>query len=157
MEAAAAKSIYEMERGKPIPSKNHAIVQGNIYFLLRQKYEPQYRFLPEVSIVVGGQERIPDIAVYPPLDFSPGRDEVRLEEVPLSIVEILSPQQHLTDLIAKSYQYFEAGIRSYWLVLPDLTTVYVFSSPDEYEVFAKKGVIKDPALGIELPVEAIFR
>jgi hypothetical protein len=33
----------------------------------------------------------------------------------------------------------------------------VSDKSSQYEVFAKKGTIKDPALGIELPVEAIFR
>ena len=157
METALLKSDYETERGKPMPSRNHAIVQGNIYFLLRQKYSHKYRVLPEISILVDERERIPDLAVYPPMDFVPGNDEPRLSEMPLTAIEILSPQQNLTDLVLKSYRYFEAGVQSYWLVLPDLRTVYVFSAPDEYEVYSKKGTLLDERIGVELPVEEIFR
>jgi hypothetical protein len=35
MEATLALSEYEIERGKPMPSKNHAIVQSNLLFHLR--------------------------------------------------------------------------------------------------------------------------
>lgn len=157
MEATVAKSEYEIERGKPMPSKNHAIVQGNIYFLLRQKYEQRYRFMPEVSIVINEKERIPDIAIYHPMDFIPGSDEIKLNEVPFAAIEILSPKQILADLIAKSYDYFEAGVKSYWLVLPDLTSIYVFSEPGEYEVFAKKGMLHDAQLDIKLKLEDIFK
>jgi Uma2 family endonuclease len=157
METVLVQSEYELERGKPVPSKNHAIVQGNIYFLLRQKYESTYRFVTEVSILMHEKERIPDLAIYEQLEFTPGNDEVRLETPPLAAVEILSPTQSLADLIAKSYRYFEAGVKSYWLVLPDLTSIYVFSAPNEYEVFAKKGTLKDTQLNIELDLEAIFK
>lgn len=157
METALVKSEYELERGKPMPSKNHAIVQGNIYFLLRQKYDPHYRFMPEISILMDEKERIPDLAIYEHLEFTPGNDEVRLATPPLGAIEILSPTQNLADLIAKSYRYFEAGVKSYWLVLPDLTTIYVFSGPNEYEAFVKKGILKDTQLNIELDLEAIFK
>ena len=157
METVLVQSEYELERGKPMPSKNHALVQGNIYFLLRQKYESVYRFVTEVSILMQEKERIPDLAIYEQLEFTPGIDEVRLETPPLAAIEILSPTQNLADLIAKSYRYFEAGVKSYWLVLPDLTSIYVFSAPNEYEVFAKKGTLKDTQLNIELDLEAIFR
>jgi Uma2 family endonuclease len=157
METVLLQSEYELERGKPIPSKNHAIVQGNIYFLLRQKYESLYRFVTEVSILMHEKERIPDLAIYEQLEFTPGNDEVRLETPPLTAIEILSPTQNLADLIAKSYRYFEAGVKSYWLVLPDLTSIYVFSAPNEYEVFAKKGTLKDTQLNIELELEEILK
>lgn len=157
MEATLVQSEYEIERGKPMPSKNHSIVQGNIYFLLRQKYEPRYRLLPEITMVIEEKERVPDIAIYKPLVFTPGSDEVRLAEVPLAVVEILSPKQNLGDLIAKSDLYFEAGVKSYWLVLPDLTTIYIFSGPNEYEAFVKKGTLQDTQLDIELNLEDIFK
>jgi len=157
MDAATVQSEYEIERGKPIPSKNHAIVQGNVYFLLRQKYEDQFRVVPEVSVIVNEKERVPDIALFEKLEFSPGNDEVKLSEMPFLIIEILSPKQNLTDLIVKSHIYFEAGVQSYWLILPDLKTVYVFSAPDEYEAYVKTGMLKDTQLDIELDLENVFR
>lgn len=34
-------SVYEIERDKPMPGKHHAIIQGNIHFLLRLLFKWQ--------------------------------------------------------------------------------------------------------------------
>ncbi|MCB9039678.1 MAG: Uma2 family endonuclease [Lewinellaceae bacterium] len=113
MDAAAVKSEYELERDKPVPSKNHAIVQGNLHFLIRSAYGKRYTVLPEVSIIISSREKVPDIAIYPSMEFTPGEDETRLENAPLGVIEILSPSQSLAELIAKSAAYFEGGVLSY--------------------------------------------
>ena len=157
METTLARSEYETERGKPMPSRNHAYIQSKIIKLLDRKYADSYEGISELSLMVEEKERVPDILIYKSFEFRPGHDEVRVSEMPLAVVEILSPKQHLADLIAKSRLYFEAGVKSYWLVLPDLTTIYVFSGPNEYEAYVKKGTLKDPRLDIELELEAIFK
>ncbi len=157
MEALQVQSEYEIERGKPIPSRNHAYIQSKIIKLLDRKYADKYKGISELSLLVEGKERVPDILIYKNFEFRPGNDEVKVSEMPLAVVEILSPKQNLGDLIAKSYLYFEAGVKSYWLVLPDLTTIYIFSAPNEYEAFVKKGILKDTQLDIELNLEDIFK
>lgn len=155
--AIVAQSDYEIERGKPMPSRNHAYIQSRIIKLLDRKYGDQLEVLSELSLSLEDKDQVPDIVIYKNFDFRPGNDEIKVTEMPLVVVEILSPKQNLTDLIAKSYRYFEAGIKSYWLVLPDLRSIYVFSAPNEYEVFAKKGTLRDEKLDIELQVEDIFK
>lgn len=155
--SVAVSSAYELERGKPMPSKNHGIIQGNIYFELRVKYGSQYRPVLEASIDVLGKERIPDVALFQHIEYTPGADEVRIAETPLAAIEILSPKQNLSDLLIKAQPYFEQGIRSYWLVIPDLKTIYVFSQADEYEVFAKQALLKDETLEIELSLKDVFK
>ncbi|HMO38747.1 MAG TPA: Uma2 family endonuclease [Saprospiraceae bacterium] len=157
METAQVQSEYEIERGKPAPSRNHAYIQSRIIKLLDRKYADSYEGISELSLLVEGKERVPDILIYKNFEFRPGNDEVKVSEMPLAVVEILSPKQNLGDLIAKSYLYFEAGVKSYWLVLPDLTTIYIFSAPNEYEAFVKKGILKDAQLDIELNLEDIFK
>ena len=157
MDTAAVKSEYELERDKPMPSKNHAIVQGNLHFMIRSAYGKRYRILPEVSIVISSKEKVPDIAIYPSMEFTPGEDETRLETAPLGVIEILPPSQSLTELITKSAAYFEGGVLSYWLVLPDLRSIYVFSAPGEYESFNKEDKLEDPRLEIELELKDIFK
>jgi len=157
MEAVQVQSEYEIERGKPTPSRNHAYIQSRIIKLLDRKYADSYEGISELSLLVEGKERVPDILIYKNFEFRPGNDEVKVSEMPLAVVEILSPKQNLGDLIAKSYLYFEAGVKSYWLVLPDLTTIYIFSAPNEYEAFVKKGILKDTQLDIELSLEDIFK
>ena len=96
------------------------------------------------------------MAIYNALDFTPGQDEVRVQEVPKTIIEILSPKQNLSELISKASEYFAAGIQSYWLVLPYLCSIYVFKAPNDYEVFVKDQTLKDPSLSLELALTSIF-
>jgi Uma2 family endonuclease len=157
MEATLVQSSYETERGKPMPSKNHAIVQQRLTVQLVNKYGKEYEILPEISLGTTAKERVPDIGIYPVLAFIPGEDEVKMEIAPLGVIEILSPSQSLTELITKSVDYFRAGVKSYWLVLTDLRTIYVFSAPNEYEVFTKKEKLTDAQLDIEISLADIFR
>jgi Uma2 family endonuclease len=157
METLLLKSEYEIERGKPMPSLNHSIVQGNVYFSLRQKYGTRFRLLPEIRLVLNDTELIPDLAIYNPIEFKAGEDKIRLTELPLGVIEILSPKQNLTDLLVKSHTYFESGVKSYWLILPDLRSVYVFTSPNEYEVFVKTDYLIDDVLNIEIALLDIFQ
>ena len=157
MDTILAQSEYEIERGKPMPSKNHAIVQRNLVFNLQLKYGDRYGVLPEINLDLPTRERVPDLAIYRSVEFTPGADEVRMTEVPLGVIEILSPQQSINDLMVKRGEYFAAGVQSYWLVLPDLLSVYVFYSPEEYEVFTRQEVLKDKKLEIELELGEVFK
>ena len=147
---------YEVERGKPTPSKNHAIVQGNINFYLKLHYREQFRVLPEVSLLLPEGPRVPDLAIFQPIAFDPMQDEVRMEEVPLCAIEILSPTQNLTELLEKAKDYFVAGVKSYWLVTPPLENVHVFSDSKDYRYFGKTETLIDEQLGIELPLKEVF-
>ncbi len=140
-----------------MPSKNHAIVQRNLVFSLHLKYGERYSVLPEINLDLPVQERVPDLAIYRSVEFTPGADEVRMAEIPLCVIEILSPQQSITDLMIKRGEYFAAGVQSYWLVLPDLLSIYVFYSPEDYDVFAKREVLKDKKLEIELGLGEVFK
>jgi Uma2 family endonuclease len=151
-----ALSDYEIERGKPMPSKNHAIVQGNLLFHIRSK-APHLRVLPEINIEFFDRERVPDLAIYDNVVFTPGDDELRLTEMPLGLIEILSPRQNIADLMVKRSEYFAAGVKSYWLVIPDLLTIYVFYSADDYDIFTRKETLRDRVLDIELSLADIFR
>ena len=156
MDATIALSEYELERGKPMPSKNHAIVQSNLLFSIRQHFGSLYQVLPEINLDLPIRERIPDLAIYTNVDFTPGADELRMKEPPLGVIEIISSQQSITELMEKRGEYFNAGVQSYWLVLPDLMSVYVFYSLDDFEVSVKKDILIDKKLHIQLDLSEIF-
>lgn len=157
MEATLVQSEYEIQRDKPMPSKNHAIVQSNLLFNVRLKYGQRYAVLSEINLDLPIRERVPDLAIYDSVSFTPGNDEIRMTEPPLTVVEILSPQQSITDLMVKRGEYFAAGVQSYWLVVPDLLTVYVFYTPDDYDVFVKKETLRDKKLDLELSLADVFK
>lgn len=159
MEAAVEnKSAYEKEREKPMPSVNHSIVQGNLVFYLKLTYRKKYRILPELNVDVIDKGRIPDVAICDiNTSFRPGADKVKLDGVPFGVIEILSPKQNLSELVQKSAEYFKIGVKSYWLVLPDLRSIYIFDKPNDYQVFTWKDQLKDDLLGIELDLNEIFQ
>lgn len=49
--------------------------------------------------------------------------------VPDLAVEIISPNDGMEDLVAKVAEYFRAGVRLVWVVLPVLRQVYVYEAP----------------------------
>lgn len=51
MDTTLALSEYELERGKPVPSKNHAIVQSNLLFSIRQYFGNLYQVLPDLMSI----------------------------------------------------------------------------------------------------------
>jgi Uma2 family endonuclease len=155
METLAIASDYEIESRKPIPSKHHAIVQASIGGLLFSKY-PNYWTLPELSISFNGEAKVPDLAIYDKENFESEIEEIRTNQIPLGAIEILSPTQNINELIDKSEIYFQSGVKSYWLVVPVLKTIFVFSSLDDYAAYLKDDVLVDDVLGIELDLKLIF-
>ena len=157
MTTSLALSDYEIERGKPMPDKNHAFIQGNLLYFIRLKYGGNFSLLPEINLDLPIRERVPDLAIFPPMDFVADENEIRMRQVPLGVIEILSAKQDLTELMMKCSEYFSAGVKSYWLALPALKTIYVFYSPDEYVIYSGKDILQDKKLNIELDLVDIFK
>lgn len=158
MEEVLIYSDYEIERGKPMPSKNHSIVQKRLVVFLENHYGSQFEIMPEINLDQPNmRDRVPDIGIFPPQEFVPEDDEIRMAQTPLGLIEILSPKQDITELLTKCAEYFKNGVRSYWLVLPALRTIYVFSAANDYEVFAKTDRLSDDKLGVEVNLADIFK
>ena len=149
-------SDYELERGKPMPDLNHSIIQSNMLFSLRVKTQKRFSILPEINVRLLKRDRVPDLAIYATLNFEPRHNQLVMTQPPLCAIEILSEMQKLSDLMTKNDEYFEAGVLSYWLVLPHLQSIYVFHTADEYDVFTRKDILKDKVLDIELDLGEIF-
>ncbi len=150
-------SQYEIERNKPMPSKNHSIVQGNLIFELKTRYREMYSFLSEVDILMPSKPNcVPDIAIYPKLTFDFLDDEIAMTEMPLTAIEIVSPSQSDSDILKKINRYFNAGVQSCWFVMPGFRAISVYSSIDNYEFFTSNMTLIDSATGIELPLTDIF-
>ena len=138
-----------------MPSKNHAIIQRNLIVILSSQLKDK-DVLPELSLNINGKERIPDLAVFPSVNFTPFADEIKVTQAPLTTIEILSATQKISDLTSKFGEYFDFGVQSYWLVIPELRSIYVFSSPHEHKVFANEEILTDATLGIELDLKRVF-
>ena len=65
MSVVESLSEYELERGKPMPSLLHSVLQSNLIRLLSAAYHQNYLVLPKLSITTpDGKPLVPDIAIY---------------------------------------------------------------------------------------------
>ena len=147
---------YRRERGKPLPTKNHAIVQSNLLYQLLRRYETTLDVLPEVSLKITGPPAVPDLAIFPKLTFDPLNDEISMSEMPLGVVEIISPTQGQEELIEKAKRYFAAGVKSYWLVNPAFKIIHITHDARAFRTVTE-GVLHDEVLGVEVELGAVFR
>jgi Uma2 family endonuclease len=156
MEAGVEQTDYELERGKPMPSKNHGKLQYRIAKAVGDRYEDRFDIIPELALELTTGRVTPDIALcrLEPTDWLD--DEVRVSEAPLGVIEILSVTQGIQELIDKLDVYFEAGVQSCWIVLPTFRTIHVFAAKHEYKTFTE-GMLRDEKLGVEIDLDVIFR
>ena len=145
---------YEEERGKPMPSKNHAFIQMNLglEFAKHREFRPGSEMTLEL---VPGLPKTPDLAVYPrsPLDL--WHDEVRSTDPPLLVVEIVSASQGMQEIMEKVEFYLAYGVKSVWVVMPPLRSVTIFL-PDKSQQTHLSGVVHDPATGLTADLDAVF-
>jgi len=149
-------SDYERERGKPMPSKNHSKLQIRIGSELLRLYEDQYDVLSELSLEAPNPSYVPDLCLFPAEPSNWREDEVKVSEVPLTVIEIISPSQTDTELTEKSKAYFAAGVKSYWLVQPVLRTIFVLLPTGDELVF-HNNLLTDPTNGVSIDLRKVFR
>lgn len=155
---------YEIEELIDVASFNHGYIQARLVILLGGF--AQYTPVSELSLDIDGvdlnrytlrsrDELKPDIVLYPRRGLSRPLDILRMKEMPLLAVEILSPRQGTYEILEKFKVYFELGIQSCWLVDPALNTIAVYSSIDDWQPFSS-GEILDEKLAIHLSIDEIF-
>jgi Uma2 family endonuclease len=143
-------------------SYNHALVQGNLAYLVR-RYSDYSAFI-ELSLDVNQldwtkfadirDELKPDVCVYPKRSVI-DLDILVMEEMPLLVIEIVSPRQGVLTIVKKFQAYFALGIRSCWLVEPITRVVRVYH-PDRNPQTFVTGEVIDEVTDLKIPVAEIF-
>ncbi|WP_046244504.1 Uma2 family endonuclease [Hymenobacter terrenus] len=151
-------SDYELERGKPMPSLKHARIQKRLVRQVEDFLQTRYEVLAEISLAIAEAKMIPDVAIFTEgeLPDSVGPDYTAVTVVPRTAIEILSPTQVIAELLEKAGRYFAAGVQSYWMVVPELRAVAVFSEPGKYKYFYNGQTLTDPVTGAEIVVSQLF-
>ena len=152
-EAIETKGIIDMG------SRNHSYLQMKLGALLLGL--EQYMVLSEISLDSCGlenntKEMRPDLALYPQQSIDFLQDEIRMQTMPLLVIEILSPRQSIDEILEKFRAYFELGVKSCWLVLPPLQSVSVFSAANKEQTFSQ-GELVDDALNIQFSLKKVFQ
>ncbi|MEM7131999.1 MAG: Uma2 family endonuclease [Chloroflexota bacterium] len=145
-------------------SYNHSYLQAKLssLFFVRSEYTP----FTELSLDVSGlddevlkakyKDSIkPDICLYPNRSLNPAEDILKMTEMPLLAIEILSPMQGVHTLQEKIKVYFALGVQSCWLVYPSVPAVTVYQSAQAFHSYSSGDVVDD-ALGIRIPLADII-
>lgn len=143
-------------------SHNHSAIQVNVAFLLKRL--GAYSVYTELSLDVSRLDRQkfqvkdeikPDVCIYPKRSLSRPFDILRMSEMPLLAIEILSPKQGTQDILEKFAVYFALGVQSCWLIDPITAIVAVYSALDQHKIFTANEVIDD-TVGVRVPFAEIF-
>ncbi|GAB2630807.1 hypothetical protein GCM10027035_26840 [Emticicia sediminis] len=151
-----AEAEYLLERGKPMPSKNHSKLESRLARLLGNDYEEKYDIFVELSLELNTGRVTPDLCFFKPEVSDWLEDEIRVKNAPLGVIEIVSPKQSTQDLVDKLDLYFGAGVLSCWIVIPTFKMINIFHAKHDYKTFMS-GELLDEKLGIRLNLEEVFK
>jgi Uma2 family endonuclease len=149
--------IFQEEISLDMPSRNHSKLQVRISSLLSVAYEEIYDVFTELSVEINGKTLAPDICIYPISEEDWRKDEITMSKPPITVIEILSPKQAVQDLVDKFDEYFKAGVKSCWLVIPTLEIVDVFTANIHQKQTYTAGIITDLASNVAIDINKIFR
>jgi len=78
--------------------------------------------------------------------------------VPDLAVEVVSPNDGVRDVLDKVAEYFHAGVRLVWLVIPGQDLVYCYTSPTAVRILSRgDDLTGEPVLpGFRLPLADLF-
>jgi len=147
-----------------VGSFNHGYLQVRLGGLFDRL--PGFTTVGELSLDVSGvdlsqfdlrskEEIKPDLSIYPKRGLSHPKDILKMKEMPLLALEIVSPKQGMYEIAEKVRLYFELGVQSCWVVEPVTQAITVYSSVDQWEIFARGDVV-DAKLDIRLAMNTIF-
>ncbi|MBD2699228.1 Uma2 family endonuclease [Spirosoma sp. BT702] len=146
-------SDFEDEK---MSSLNRSALQSQFAYLLMLAYRTQYSILTELDFNFASGKTRPDLAIMPKRRANWLADEIIVQDVPLTTIEILSPEQSLNSLTDRIYKkHFPAGVKSVWLVVPTVQTVSILL-PDRQQLNFSSGIVADPITGIQLNLNEIF-
>lgn len=137
-------------------SLNHSELQSRLAFLFMLAYRTQYSVFTELDLEFASGKTRPDLCIFPKRQMDWLADEIVVQDVPLTTVEILSPEQSLNSLTDRIYKkHFPAGVKSVWLVIPTVQTISILL-PARRQVNFSAGIVADSVTGIQLNLSEIF-
>jgi Uma2 family endonuclease len=153
---------YEWNDGELIKFTGMNKTQLYIYGLLarlfsRKGYYENGVLVAEQQVQLSGiQMRIPDIAYFT-LDQEKNT-KLGVDEIPEFVIEVISGNDNINKVEEKIVEYYKAGVKVVWLIMPDYKAVHVYTSRKnvmiclETDICSAKPVLDD----FEISVNDIF-
>jgi Uma2 family endonuclease len=132
---------YEWNNGQ-IEQFPNMITFENLYIVRRLsrifQQTPSYGAGDELytepeSMTSSTQIRIPDMAYYTAQQIWEA-SQGQTPSVPSFLIEFISDNDHYSKVLAKLEEYFKAGAQLIWLIIPQVSQVYVYTSPVEVTI-----------------------
>jgi Uma2 family endonuclease len=132
--------------GPFVESHGLGTVVGEMLFVLQAERELKRR--PDVAFV--SSERWPLERETP--------DDAAWDVTPDLTIEVISPSDLSTDVLARVREYFQAGVRLVWVVYPPEQQIYVYESPTRVQILGPDAELDGGTVvpGFHLPVSALF-
>lgn len=135
---------------KPMATSHHSILQKRLVAAIDQ-VESQYEAFPELRCILSQQSVVPDVSVI--LRSHVPSENEPVKGAPDWVIEILSPDQSTTKLIAKIQTCLTQGAQLGWLLDSTEEVIMVFWRDRPLAIVS--GVTFVPVLpGIDLPLTA---
>lgn len=137
-------------RPKPMPTRKHGLLQARLMQLIANVYT-EFEAESEVTVRIReGKYFIPDIIVQRQDHI---QDPYPTEPVHLC-VEILSPDDRMSEVLAKCEEYHAWGLAMTWIVDPDNERAWEYARGERPREVAPDGSLT--AEGISIPVFEVF-
>ncbi len=158
---------FEVTEDTIMGSVNHSLAQAMIASLLIN--DERFTVLTELSLdisqhdlskygIKAKDEVKPNVCVYSNEIGYQESDIVKMTEMPLLAIEILSPSQGTKELKDKIHAYFDLGVRSCWLVIPDAQLISVYAKQGEFKNFDLRDTeVVDEVMDIHLSIQKLFK
>ena len=118
----ACQYIDGVLRQKPMPTRKHSFIQGLLAYLLLSRFS-QFEADPELTVQIRpGKFLVPDLAVQ-------SRDHIQdpYPTAPVHLcVEILSPDDRISEVFAKCEDYLAWGVPVTWIIDPESKRAWEF-------------------------------
>ncbi|MFG0296148.1 MAG: Uma2 family endonuclease [Maioricimonas sp. JB045] len=103
--------------------------------------------------------RGPDVFVVARARLAGGRLPAgHFEVAPDLVVEVMSPSDRWSDVIAKIAEFLQAGVQEAWIVDPEQKRIHVYTGDAEPHVFDASAEVSSRALpGLQFHVNDLFR
>lgn len=140
-------------------TNKQAFIYKNISdFIVNENYfQKGYRVFAEKEFKTDENKvRIPDMVI---LDDANVKKTMQGENViPNLLIEVISETDSFISFEYKLIEYFEAGVKCVWAIMPEIELVYAYSSPRSVVIYSEEqNCSANPAFDFELKTSEIFR
>jgi len=131
---------------------NHSTVQGELYFWFRTRRRDlrTWAYTEQRVQVKPTRYRVPDVCVV----VGEKPQEQIFTKPPFLCIEILSPDDRMSELLDKIGDYLEFGVRYVWVIDPTSRRAWVHTAAGSHEI--RDLVLRTDNPEIAVPLAEIF-